>query len=211
MKRQTRSLIKNYSVTLFIVVIAVGGLVLAIGGANFPFGAFDRAFTDLGGADAQQRLSSWPHDVEPTAVKKLSFKTTSAIDSHSSWYRIEATEDAIKQWVADAHSKRAAHLRSASRLHEKSEGIVRELSVIPWAYDDTEKPPVWWNPPSGQCRATEVTIWYKNYDSGIGQGTYSIIDPTAKILWIYEFSVQHRILWQHGNMPVDSTTLEVAE
>jgi len=91
--------------------------------------------------------------------------------------------------------------QSLHDLHEGLEGVHRILTGPPPQHSRTGDTPTWWKPPTLDFRATEVMLWYTNYDSGVGRATYSTFDESMGTLWIYNYACQHDILWSRGNMP----------
>ena len=77
----------------------------------------------------------------------------------------------------------------------------RAIEGPPPLHQQTGTTPAWWKPPAIEFRATEEMSWYENYDSGVGHATYTAFDESTGRLWIYKYSCQHDILWQHGQLP----------
>jgi hypothetical protein len=87
------------------------------------------------------------------------------------------------------------------QLEEGIEGVQRTIAGPPSMDGRTGDVPEWWTPPDIQFEATELMLWYKRYDSGIGRGTFTAFDKETGTLWIYSFSCQHFELWEPGELP----------
>jgi hypothetical protein len=96
-------------------------------------------------------------------------------------------------------------------LHEGLEGVHRTISGPPPQHWQTGETPSWWTPPGIDFRATEVMLWYTNYDSGVGRATYSGFDESNGVLWVYDYASQHDILWSHGGMPAGDLFTTIAD
>ncbi|MFO0943283.1 MAG: hypothetical protein U0930_21320 [Pirellulales bacterium] len=169
-----------------------------------PFSGIDghSSFNDLSGVSAKQRLNEWPADVNPRDVKAVSYKSDYTRDSYSSWYRVKLTSGAAESWINQVHSGQEASSRQyLHQLHEGLEGVHRTTAGPPPQHCQTGTTPTWWTPPAINFRATEVMLWYRQYDSGVGRATYSAFDESTGILWIYDYASQHDRLWSHGNIP----------
>jgi len=170
-----------------------------------PFAGFagQSEFTEISGPVAKRRLSEWPIGVDSDEVENVSYKSEYARDSYSTWYRIQLSPDAASTWMNHIHelqqdwSKQFLH-----HLHEGLEGVHRTISGPPPQHRQTGDTPLWWAPPSIDFRATQVMLWYTNYDSGVGRATYSAFDKSTGVLWMYDYASQHDILWSQGNAPV---------
>ena len=191
---------------VFVLVFAVllAGVRCALDFYSFvhnPFGG-KIEFVDLNGSRAKKQLNDWPKTVAPGDVQLVSCTSESSRDSYSSWLRIKLTKKAAELWQNDVHIGRKPKNEDWSDdFYEGFEGVHRIIGGPPPLHWQTGETPVWWNPPSLDFRATEVMIWYKNYDSGIGQASYSGFDKTKNELWIYDHSSQHDILWSGGEIP----------
>ncbi len=97
-------------------------------------------------------------------------------------------------------SRRLVH-EELGDLHEGVEGVHRTVAGPPPANWQTGECPSWWTPPKIDFRATEVMLWYTNYESGVGRATYTSFDRQSGVLWIYDYACQHDKLWTHGNIP----------
>ncbi len=185
--------------TFLFAVIAIGAFLLD------PFGGFAGAneFTDLSGRAAKQRISeSWPPGVDTAFVQSVSHKTDWSRDSYSSWYRIRLTENAATNWMDHIHAVQERNSRTClHHLHEGLEGVHRTIAGPPPTHWQTDDVPTWWSPPAEDFRATEVMLWYTNYDSGVGRATYSCFDKLTGTLWIYDYASQHDRLWSPGDVP----------
>ncbi len=167
------------------------------------FGVSDREFTGLAGKDAAHRIvGGWPATVDPDEVQSASQKYSSSRDSHSTWYRVVLSQKAASAWQNEIHASEAQVSRgSLHHLHEGFEGVCRSERGPPPLHQQTGTTPAWWSPPAIDFRATEVMLWYKGYDSGVGRAAYSGYDESTKTLWIYEYGCQHDLLWRRGNVP----------
>ena len=169
-----------------------------------PFAGFDgkSEINGLSGLAAKRRLNDWPADVDPRDVHNVSYKSEYSRDSYSSWYRIELTAGAAERWMNQIHTHQEDWSRQClHHLHEGLEGVHRTIAGPPPHHQQTGETPNWWIPPSFNFRATEVMLWYTNYCSGVGRASYSAFDESTGVLWIYDYSSQHDILWSHGSVP----------
>lgn len=173
-----------------------------------PFAGFDghSEFNKLSGNAAKKRLYDWPADVNPRDVQAVSFKTNYSRDSYSSWYRIKLTSNAAESWGNHIHRHQEISSRQClNSLHEGLEGVHRRIDGPPPRQWQTGTTPSWWEPPSIDFRATEVVLWYTNFESGVGRATYSAFDESVGILWVYDYASQNDTLWSQGNIPHGNT------
>lgn len=181
-----------------VVLTCLYSVYLASGPAAFELDA-------VSGTAAKARLEkfgNWPKSVDPRDIEKVTWSYQSTIDIHSSWYRIELKPDAATSWMDKIHETAVAGAKvETDHLNEGAEGVHRMIPGPPPLHRQTSKTPNWWQPPAIDFRATEVMIWYKSSDSGVGRATYSAFDPSAGVLWIYEYSAQHDQLWSRRNVP----------
>lgn len=180
--------------------IVCGGIVLM---AILVLGAFLLAafrgldgnieFTDFCGPLAKRRLdTAWPSAVDPDAVQSVSHKVQWSRDSFSSWFRIKLPKHAARLWADQCHAGQERYSRWAmGDQHESMECVHRIIDGPPPLHHQTGETPPWWTPPSMSFRATEIRLWYKDFDSGVGRATYSAFDESPGILWIYEYAAQH--------------------
>jgi len=160
---------------------------------------FRTEFDGLSGRAAKRRLPGWPAGVAAGDVEAVSYKSESSRDSHSKWIRIRLTEDAASIWMDHAHQDQENSYKQ--RRHHLHEGVHRTVVGPPPQRSQTGITPTWWNPPSIDFRATEVMLWYTDYDSGVGRATYSAFDESTGALWVYSYACQHDLLWTRGNPP----------
>lgn len=177
--------------------VCVGSFLL------YPFGAFDGhdEFIDLSGRRAKSRLTSWPSNVETSAVQMVSHQQDSSRDSYSSWYQIKLSPDAAAIWQEYVHIQQEESSKSVSSAHKSVERVHRTLNGRPPMHWQTGQTPTWWHPLPGDFRATEAMLWYANCDSGVGRATYSYYDESTNTLWIYQYACQHDRLWAPGCVP----------
>lgn len=178
-----------------------------------PFAGFagQSEFTELSAGAAIRRLSNWPDGVATSDVETVSYKSAYSRDSYSSWYRIKLADDAASTWINQIHSHQEEwSKRCLHDLHEGLEGVHRTIEGPPPQHSQTGETPSWWWPPTINFRATEVMLWYKDYDSGVGRATYTAFNTSDRTLWMYDYACQHNTLWTQGNVPSGSvfTTLE---
>lgn len=201
---------RRFTAITFIVLCAavVLWVVLVIGPFLLnPFSGFagSEEFADLSGSSAKRKLGdAWPSSVDPGDVDSMSYKTERSRDSFSSWFRIKLTEPAAVSWADQLHAGQERCARSAvSDLHENIECVHRTVDGPPPLHWQTGETPAWWSPPSVPFRATEIMLWYKDNDSGVGRATYSAFDESSGVLWAYEYAAQHDKLWSPGEMPAE--------
>lgn len=210
--RKTRTVIRYavYGGCVFAVIWAVficGSFLLN------PFAGFagESEFAELSASAAKRHLPNWPVGVATSDVKSVSYKSAYSRDSYSSWYRIQLTADAASIWTNQVHSHQEEwSKRCLHDLHEGLEGVHWTIGGPPPLHSQTGETPAWWSPPTIDFRATEVMLWYKNYDSGVGRATYSAFDTSDRTLWMYDYACQHDTLWPQGNVPIGNvfSTLE---
>jgi len=205
--RFVRSARRSIVVVIFVACAAVVlTAVLAVGAFLLnPFAGFDgsKEFTNLSGSLAKQRLdTAWPSSVDPGVVESASYRTQWSRDSFSSWFRIKLTKDAAKLWAENVHAEQERYSSWAKGDHHESiECVHRIVDGPPPLHHQTGETPGWWSPPSVSFRATEIMLWYKGFDSGVGRAAYSAFDESTGILWMYEYASQHDKLWFPGKMP----------
>lgn len=202
--RKVRTIIR-YAVYACCVLVVVAPLFIC---GSFlirnPFAGFAgrSEFNELSGSAAKRRLSEWPDGVDSNDVQYVSYKSEYSRDSYSSWYRIQLARSAALTWADHMHQRQESCSRlSLHHLHEGLEGVHRTIAGPPPQHRKTGDTPPWWTPPNADFRATEVMLWYANYDSGVGRATYSAFDESTGFLWIYDYASQHDILWSHENAP----------
>ncbi|MEI8213459.1 MAG: hypothetical protein WCI02_15030 [Planctomycetota bacterium] len=201
--RNVRALIR-YVVYAGCGLIVLFAIMICVSFLMNPFAGFagQSEFSDLSGYSAKRRLSDWPSDVDPRDVQNVSYKSEYSRDSYSSWYRISLSATAAEKWTNQIHKHQEDWSRGClGDLHEGLEGVHRTISGPPPLHWQTGETPTWWTPPNIDFRATEVMLWYTNYDSGVGRATYTSFDNLAGVLWMYDYACQHDKLWTHGNVP----------
>ncbi len=179
-----------------------------------PFSGFagKSEFRELSGRSAKHRLSDWPEGVDPAAVQKVSYKCEYARDSYSAWYRVQLAADAATKWMDHMHKRQED--RSKTLLHQRHEGLEgvhRTILGPPPQHWQTGETPSWWTPPGIDFRATEIMLWYTDYNSGVGRATYSGFDKSNEVLWLYDYASQHDILWSRGGIPGGDTFTTIAD
>jgi hypothetical protein len=183
--------------------IAVIGVMAIASQISSPFGGFSRTheIVNSPGHVAKKRFGEdWPPSVDPAMVQSVSCKSETSRDSYASWYRIQLNSESARKWMDHMHSKQEHDSRSSlHHLHEGLEGVRRTIIGPPPTRWQTGNAPSWWSPPSIEYRATEIMLWYRNYDSGVGRATYSAFEPGADTLWIYDYASQHNQLWSPGD------------
>lgn len=190
------------------VVFALAGILVVGALLLNSFSVFDgsKEFSNLSGSVAIQRLGdAWPSSVDPRAVESISYKTQQSRDSFSTWFRIKLSKNTAKLWADHTHMEQERSSKQAmSNHHESIECVHRIVDGPPPLHHQTGETPAWWSPPSINFRATEIMLWYKGFDSGIGRAVYSVFDESTGILWIYEYAAQHDKLWSPGKMPAEA-------
>jgi hypothetical protein len=211
--RTIRTIIR-YAFYAGCVIIVVLPIVLCASFLMNPFAGFagQSEFTDLSGRAAKRRLSQWPHGIDSGNVQNVSYKCNYARDSSSSWYRIQMTSNAAITWMNHIHKyQEDGSRRCLHHLHQELEGVHRTVPGPPPLHWQTGDTPTWWTPPSIDFRATEVMLWYTNYDSGVGRATYSTFDKSTGILWVYDYAAQHDTLWSRGSVPTGNVFSTMAK
>lgn len=188
----------------FMVVMASMLCLLFLSFLLNPFSGQDE-FSNLSGYAAQRRLSHWPVGVAPQEVQKVSYKSAYSRDSYSSWYRIKLSESDATKWADFMHQfqKNQSH-ESLDDQDEGLEGVHRVSTGPPPLHWQTGEGPPWWTPSDLDFRATEIMLWYTNYESGVGRATYTSFDKSESVLWVYDYACQHDQLWPHGKIPPGS-------
>ena len=169
-----------------------------------PFDGFDGGseFVELSGRQAKRKMREWPAAVSENDVQRVSRKHEFNPDSNSAWYRVRLSKGAAIAWQNHIHLvKENGPQQYVDNFYEGYEGINRSVLGPPPQHWQTGETPNWWKPPAIDFRATEVMVWYRDYNSGVGQAVYSGFDPNTSELWIYDYSCQHDDLWEHGAMP----------
>jgi hypothetical protein len=160
-------------------------------------------FIGSSGWIAKFRLgAAWPANVGTSSVSQVSCKRAWSRDSYSVWSRIEISNDGAMEWMDHIHDEEERYSRECPRyLHEEPEGVHRLIEGPPPLHRQTDSTPNWWSPPEIEFRATEIMLWYKGYESGVGRATYSGFDQATQTLWVYEYACQHDELWSPGIIP----------
>ena len=159
-------------------------------------------FEGLTGRQAKKKLHDWPSAIATADVELVSFKHQHSRDSYSAWYRIKLAPEFAELWQDHVHEgRRPRNDDWSDDFYEGFEGVHRIIRGLPPPHLQTGDTPLWWAPPTSEFRATELMIWYRDYDSGIGQASYSSFDESKNELWVYDHSSQHDILWSGGEIP----------
>jgi hypothetical protein len=210
-KRKRRLLLWLLAVGVcFVVIVVIAFPIIYFKFFFDPFEGFagHEEFTRLSGTEAHARLAGpgpvgdWPSSIDPHDVEWMSYKCESTMDSQSCWIQLKLSREAAAKWADWAHAnQRVTPTESGAKLYRKIDLGEGTTSDTPPLHRQTGDSPAWWRPPPMDWRATERMAWYKDYDSGVGSGAYSAFDPSAGVLWIYDFHAQHDRLRPCGSPP----------
>ena len=156
-------------------------------------------FVDKPGPAASGKMHSWDFTVDPAAVRRVSMKSASSIDSYSTWSKFELPKPDAKTFAAELHARMAIIDAYVQRTKE-CEQATRAITMIPIRSPTTDTP-VWWSPPTGAGDATENMLWYPDATYGVAQGCYTVYDALSETLWAYEYAAQHDSHWERGARP----------
>ena len=185
-----------------LVLVVPGAICLWLVLSAFAGFSGRSEFTKLPGPAAQRRLADWPEGVAARDVQVLSYKFEWERDGNSAWYRIELPAAAAATWADSVHRQQEVDAHTClHELHQGLEGVHHQVPGPPPLHWQTGDTPSWWTPPSIEFRATEVMLWYTNYDSGVGRAVYSAFDDSTDTMWIYDYSSQHDLFWEPGRLP----------
>ena len=156
-------------------------------------------FVDKTGSAASRRMSAWDFTVDPAAVRRISMKSASSIDSYSTWAKFELGQSDATTITSELHARTATIDANLQRTKE-CEQATRAITSIP-IRSPTCDPPDWWSPPTGTGDATENMLWYLDAPYGVAQGCYTLYDTINETLWVYEYAAQHDSHWERGARP----------
>lgn len=156
-------------------------------------------FVDKPGPAASRKMYSWDFTVDPAAIRRISMKAASSIDSNSTWSKFELSQSDAKTLAAELHT-RMAKIDAYLQRTKECEQATRTIASIP-VRSPTSDTPNWWSPPTGTGDATENMLWYPDATYGIAEGCYTIFDPARETLWVYEYAAQHDSHWERGTRP----------
>lgn len=189
----------GFGAILLATLTVVGGLYVgsrAIRSLD-PFPILE--FVDEPGPAASRKMHSWEFTVDPVAIRCVSMKSASSIDSYSRWSKYELSLSHAKTLAAELHAGMATIDAYLQRTKE-CEQATRTISSIE-IRSPTSNAPDWWSPPTGVGDATENMLWYPDATYGVAQGCYTIYNTESETLWVYEYTAQHDSHWDRGGRP----------
>lgn len=182
-------------------------LTLTIGGCFYvgsivvrsldPFPVLE--FVDKSGPSASRKMYSWDFTIDPSAVRRVSMKSASSIDSYSTWSKFELSPSDAETLSSELH-KRMAAIDDYLQRTKECEQATRTITSIPIRAPTSETPD-WWAAPTGTGNATENMLWYLDATYGVAQGCYTIYDSQTETLWVYKYAAQHDSHWERGARP----------
>jgi hypothetical protein len=185
---------------ILLVALTIGGCLyvgsIAIRSLD-PFPTLE--FVDNAGPSASRKMYSWDFTVDPSAVRRVSMKSASSIDSYSTWSKFELSSSDAETIAAELHNRMSTIDGYLQRTKE-CEQAIRTITSIP-IRSPTSETPNWWSPPTGTGDATENMLWYPDAAFGVAQGCYTIYDLSTQTLWVYEYAAQHDSHWERGTRP----------
>ena len=191
---------RGYGVFLLATLTLLGGClfvsVIAITSLD-PFPTLE--FIDKPGPAASRKMGSWEFTVDPAAVRQISMKSASSIDSYSRWSKFELSQFDADTIASELH-KRMATIDVYLQRKKECEQATRAIVSIP-IRSPTSETPDWWLAPAGTGDATENMLWYPGATYGVAQGCYTIYDANNETLWVYEYAAQHDSHWERGARP----------
>ena len=193
---RTAARVAFYGVLLTTIALPILWAAAAFFGPNSP-----SEFEQLPAEEAIAHGIGWPDTVSIDDVQTVSYKYESGMDNYSAWFQIQLTPKAAEAWMTSMHNKR----KDWASIHSGDstagyEGVQRPIVGQPPQRRVSSRTPHWWTPPSTGFTATEAMLWYRG-ESGVGSGTYTAFDQKTGMLWIYDYSRQHEILWKRGEVP----------
>ena len=162
-------------IALFGVVGPVVVGVLALSFLVDPFAGFDGevSFENLSGPEAAERLpDDWPVEIDPSAVRRVSYRSVWTRDTVDTWLRIEGPSQTAGAWAEAAHRDWRRQVSLDRDLHPYY--LRKELDGRSY----NESAPTWWNPMGDEAQVT----------GGIEAALSTQFDPAAETLWLYHFA-----------------------